>query len=99
MALLDEKDPKKAEKLINDRRNELLRLFNENKHELSHPALIKEEEEINNSCDSPNCLLKNQVIDKATYKKTLLIKWLTIAAFILLMAALILIAYFVGISG
>ncbi|WP_027334800.1 hypothetical protein [Mycoplasmopsis felifaucium] len=92
-----ERDPEVCAEKIAKRQQLLIKLHEENKFELEHPALIREEDKpIEAECKDPMCVIAKKTMTKEEQKKALVIKILGITISILVIIALVIAAVMIG---
>ncbi|MGP1451279.1 MAG: hypothetical protein ACTTJO_00695 [Metamycoplasmataceae bacterium] len=83
------------QKKIDERKELLLKLYQENQEQLKHPSLIEEEEEkIDKECEEFGCLIsKKESMSKKEYHWLIATKILIISVILLSIVALMLVGY------
>ncbi|AIA29520.1 hypothetical protein MCFN_01895 [Mycoplasmopsis californica] len=90
-----ERDPLIAADRIQKRRELLIQLHAENQEILQNPALIKNDKMAEKDCQNIDCLLKQKLISEKEYKRSLVIKVLSIifSALLIITATLLAILF------
>ncbi|MCS4537089.1 MULTISPECIES: hypothetical protein [unclassified Mycoplasma] len=91
-----ERDPLISKEKIEKRREELLKLYEENKLLLQNPALVEQNNMQEHACDNAECLLNQGKIDAKELKKRTIQKYIAIFSSIAIIVILLVVAIFIG---
>ncbi|QBF34483.1 hypothetical protein EG856_00875 [Mycoplasmopsis phocirhinis] len=91
-----EKDPIISQLKIQKRREELLKLHEENKLLLQNPSLVQPDTMQEQECDNVECLLNQDKLDAKELKKHKIQKYIGIVSSIAIIIILLIVAIFIG---